>query len=73
MRAEFQEGFSLVGKVWPSVTSKALYEGRFSRGIYVGGKSLAKCVTTTVKKGFVLFWPNFSHQQKSLLKFCPHA
>jgi hypothetical protein len=43
------EGFSLVGKVGPNVTTKALYEGRFSRGIYVGGKSLAKCVTTTVK------------------------
>jgi hypothetical protein len=48
MRAEFQEGFSLVGKVRPNVTTKALYEGRFPRGIYVGGKSLAKCVNTTV-------------------------
>jgi hypothetical protein len=55
MRSEFQDGFSLVGKVWPSVTTKALYEGRFSRGIYVGGKSLAKCVTTTVKKKGLCF------------------
>ena len=35
MRAAVQEGFSLVGKVWPNVTTKALYEG--------------KCVTTTVR------------------------
>ena len=48
MRAEFQEGFSLVGKVWASVTTKALYESRFQRGINVGWKSLAEWVTTTV-------------------------
>jgi hypothetical protein len=48
MRAAFQEGFSLVGKVGPNVTTKALYEGRFSRGIYVGGKSLAKPLVVTL-------------------------
>ena len=42
MRADFQEGFMLVGKVWPNVTTKAVYDGSFARGICVGGKSRAK-------------------------------
>ena len=31
---------SLLGRVWPNVTTKALYDGSFARVIYVGGKVL---------------------------------
>ena len=48
MRAEHQGGFFLAEKALPNVTTEPLYEGRFPRGMYVGDKTLAKWVTTTV-------------------------
>lgn len=56
MRAEFQEGFSLVVKVWPNVTTRPFIRADFQEAFILVGKvcPIGSPPQSPVMYGFVL-------------------